>query len=659
MCSKDNENQIDESKMIKVTIDGVETEVPYGTTILTAARKMGVHIPTLCYHDDLCIAGSCRMCVVEAQGSRASKIQAACAFPIVEELTVLTSTPRIRKARQTIVDMMISQHIGECYNCPKNGECELQKLAELYGSGKYTFRPASQPEFEIDKSSKSVIRDMNKCIKCGRCTRACGDMLQVGAIHMSGRGVERKVQTMNDLPLGSSKCIDCGQCVTHCPVGALSINTHEEAVWAAIDNPAKHVVIQTAPSVRVAIGEEFGYAPGTLLTKEIVSGLRKMGFDKVFDTNFGADMTIVEEGVEFLQRLEKSSKGEDVVFPQMTSCCPGWVSYVENYYPEFIPNLSSTKSPIQIQGAAIKTYYAEKNGINPEDIVSVSMTPCTAKKFEAQRDEMNDSGFQDVDLTITTREVAKMMKKVGITDITKEKKEEYDDIFGKETGSGVIFGTTGGVMESALRTVIEMVTGEEGMERLFKHADIKPVRGFAGIKMATIEINDVVSEVPGFVSDAFSSFDFAKGAKIKVIVANGIANAKQILEGLKNGDERFAGTHFIEVMTCPGGCLGGGGQPVPLNDEVRHARMEGIYKLDEIAECRASYKNPAVVNIYKDFIKGSPSTGEAHHLFHTSYKKVDGEQVVVQDPCAEDCDPSGCGACKLSCPVEESDEYKA
>ncbi len=657
MCDQDKDNQIDESKMIKITIDGIEAEVPYGTTILKAAKELGVHIPTLCYHDDLCISGSCRICVVEAQGSRASKIQASCCFPIVEPLTVKTTSPRIRKARQTIVDMLISQHIGECYNCPKNGECELQKLAELYGSNKYHFRPASQPDFEIDSSSKSVVRDMNKCVKCGRCTRACGDMLQIGAIHMDGRSIERRIQTMDNLPLGSSKCVNCGQCITHCPVGALSINSHEDSVWAAIDDPTKHVVVQTAPAVRVAVGEEFGLEPGSLLTKEIVTGLRKIGFDKVFDTNFGADMTIVEEAVEFLQRLQKKSKGEDVVFPQMTSCCPGWVSYIENFYPEFIPNLSTTKSPIQIQGPAIKTYYAEKEGIDPANIVSVSMTPCTAKKFEAQRDEMNASGYQDVDFSITTREVARMMKKVGITDLSKEKKEDYDDIFGQETGSGIIFGATGGVMDSALRTVIELVTGEEGMQKLFKHADIKPVRGLEGIKMATITIDKVVSEVPEFVKDAFDNFDFAKGASVTVAVANGIANAKQILEGLKSGDERFKDVAFIEVMACPGGCLGGGGQPIPINDEIRKARMEAIYKLDDVAEVRASYKNPAVINIYKDFIKGSPSTGKAHELFHTSYKARE-DKVEVQDPCAEDCDSSGCGSCKLSCPAEKDDEYK-
>ena len=656
MCNKDKEHEIDETKMVKVTVDGVETEVPYGTTILDAAKKLGVHIPTLCYHEDLCIAGSCRMCVVEAQGSRASKIQASCAFPVVEELTVQTNTARIRKARQTIVDMMISQHIGECYNCPKNGECDLQDLAGLYGSGRYHFRPSAQPEFEVDTSSKSVVRDMNKCIKCGRCTRACGDMMQIGAIHMDGRGADRKVQTMNDLPLGSSKCINCGQCITHCPVGALSTNTHEEAVWKAIDDPTKHVVIQTAPSVRVAIGEEFGHKPGTLLTNEIVSGLRKIGFDKVFDTNFGADMTIVEEAVEFLHRLEDKSKGEDVVFPQMTSCCPGWVSYIENFYPEFIPNLSSTKSPIQIQGPAIKTYYAEKEGIDPASIVSVSMTPCTAKKFEAQRDEMNASGYQDIDYSVTTREVARMMKKVGIVDLAKEKPSDYDDVFGQETGSGVIFGTTGGVMESALRTVIELVTGEAGLEKMFKHSDIKPVRGFQGIKMATIKIDEVVDTVPEFVEDAFDNFDFVKGASVTVAVANGIGNAKQILEGLKSGDERFKDVDFIEVMACPGGCLGGGGQPVPINDEVRKGRMEGIYKLDEISEVRASYKNPAVVNIYRDFIKGSPSTEKSHKLFHTHYKAKE-DEVVMQDPDSLDCDPTGCGSCKMKGPVEESDEY--
>ncbi|MCT4575356.1 MAG: [FeFe] hydrogenase, group A, partial [Alphaproteobacteria bacterium] len=448
-----------------------------------------------------------------------------------------------------------------------------------------------------------------------------------------------------------------GQCITHCPVGALSINTHENAVWDAIDNPNKHVVVQTAPAVRVAIGEEFGYAPGTVLTKEIVTALRKIGFDKVFDTTFGADMTIVEEGVEFLQRLEKKSKGEDVVFPQMTSCCPGWVSYIENFYPEFIPNLSTTKSPIQIQGAAIKTYYAEKNGINPEDIVSVSMTPCTAKKYEAQREEMNDSGYQDVDLTITTREVAKMMKKAGVMDITKEPKSEYDDIFGKETGSGVIFATTGGVMESALRTVIEIVTGEEGLEKLFTHADIKPVRGFDGIKTAKIKIENVVSKVPEFVKDAFDNFDFVKGVEVNVMVANGIANAKKILEGLKSGDEIFSNIDFIEVMACPGGCLGGGGQPVPVNDEIRKARMEGLYKLDAGAETRISYKNPAVVDIYNDFVEGSPSTGKSHKLFHTSYKARD-EEVVVQDSESPDCDPSKCGSCKLKEPIKENDEYK-
>jgi len=657
MCSSEENNIVDENRKIKITIDGVETEVAYGTTVLQAARDLGIYIPTLCYHEDLCVAGSCRLCMVEAQGSRKNKMQASCCFPVFEEMEIVTNSARIRKARQTIVDMMISQHIGECYNCPKNGNCELQKLAELYGSGKYTFRPASQPQFEVDNSSKAVVRDMNKCVKCGRCVRACGDMLQVGAIHMDGRGAERKVQTMGDLPLGSSKCISCGQCVTHCPVGALSIKSQEDMVWAAIDNPNKHVVVQTAPAVRVAIAEEFGYAPGQLVTKEMVTALRKIGFDKVFDTNFGADMTIVEEGVELLQRLKKRADGEDVVFPQMTSCCPGWVAYVENYYPEFIPNLSTTKSPIQIQGAAIKTYYAEKNGINPEDIVSVSMTPCTAKKVEASREEMNDSGYQDIDFSITTREAARMMKKAGVRDITKEKQENYDDIFGQETGSGVIFGATGGVMESALRTVLELVTGDD-LKGIFEHADIKPVRGFDGIKSATVSIDKVVDKVPEFIQDAFDSFDFLKGAKIKVVVANGIGNAKVVLESIKNGEETFKYTDFLEVMTCPGGCLAGGGQPVPINNEVRKGRMEGLYKLDEISEVRESYKNPAVIHIYDEFIKGCPSSEKAHHLFHTSYVNRKDEVCEEQDPESCDCDPSKCGSCKLKEPVKEDTEYK-
>jgi len=600
---------------IGVNIDGFEVKVPLGTTILEAAKRAGVRIPTLCHHPDLCVAGVCRICSVEVEGQRT--LQAACAFPITTPLKVKTHTQKVRQARRHILDLMLSEHCGDCYTCGRNGNCELQTLAKEYGVDSFRFGRQEKPLHEIDHSSYSVVRDNNKCILCRRCVRTCLDLQEVGTIEVLGRSHLSHVGTFLDKPLGDVVCINCGQCINRCPTGALRAKDQTDEVWAAIEDPKKHVVIQTAPSPRAAIGECFGLAPGTAMTFQLNTALRMAGFDQVFDTNFTADLTILEEGTELLLRLKQALLLHEpgVVFPQFTSCSPGWVKYLEHFYPEYIPNLSTAKSPQQMFGSVIKTYYAEKKGLDPRDIVTVALMPCSAKKFECNRPEMADSGHKDVDYGLTTRELAKMISEAGI-DLPHLPKSEFDSPFGTPSGSGIIFGATGGVMEAALRTVIELVVGVK-VEDLFEHADILPVRGFEGVRYVELVIPQV-GPVPDLLKPLFPSWDFLKGATLKVAVAHGTANAKKVMEDIKAGGQ-FSKCHFIEFMGCPGGCLGGGGQPIPTTPEIRQARAKAIYGEDASYEIRKSHENPDVLKLYTEFLTDGPCGHRSHQLLHTDY----------------------------------------
>jgi NADH-quinone oxidoreductase subunit G/[NiFe] hydrogenase diaphorase moiety small subunit len=600
---------------ITINIDGQDVKVPMGTTVLDAARRIGVRIPTLCHHPDLCVAGVCRVCVVEVDGQRA--LQAACAFPITSSLKVKTHTRKVRQARRHILDLLLSTHYGECYSCKRNNNCELQSLAKEYGVDFYRFGHVTESQVPKDESSYSVIRDMDKCILCRRCVRTCIDVQEVGVLEAVGRSDKTRIATYLDKPLGDVVCINCGQCINRCPTGALHANDASDEIWRAIDDPTKHVVIQTAPSPRAGIGECFGCEPGTPMTYQMNTALRLCGFDKVFDTNFSADLTILEEGTELLGRLHKALvKGEPVAFPQFTSCSPGWVKYLEHFYPEYIPNLSSAKSPQQMFGAVIKTYYAKANNVDPKDIVTVALMPCSAKKFECNRPEMADSGFKDVDYGLTTREMAQMIKEAGIH-LPDMPKGDFDDPFGTATGSGVIFGATGGVMEAALRTVVEFVCGVK-VEKLFDHANIVPVRGFEGVRYVELPITAVNPEVPAIIRHLIPSFDFLKGATLKVAVAHGTANARKIMEDIKAGG-KFSECHFIEFMGCPGGCIGGGGQPIPTSPEIRAARARAIYAEDAECAVRKSHENPAVLKLYGEFFTDGPCGHLSHKLLHTHY----------------------------------------
>jgi len=602
--------------LIKVIIDDKEIKVPMSTTILEAAKMLGINIPTLCYHEDLCISGVCRICVVEIDGYRT--LQASCAFPITAPITVHTHTRKVRQARRHILDLLLSNHYGECYSCVRNNNCELQTLANEYGVDFYRFGHVEEPTYGRDNSSYAIVRDMDKCIMCRRCVRTCIDLQEVGVYEALGKGDQTHIGTFMDNPMAELICINCGQCINRCPTGALHANDPSDDIWAAIDDPNKHVVIQTAPAPRSAIGECFGLEPGTPLTFEMNTAMRYCGFDKVFDTNFTADLTIIEEGTELILRLYKALvKKEQEFLPQFTSCSPGWVKYIEHFYPELLPNMSSAKSPQQMFGAVIKTYYAQMHNIDPADIVTVALMPCTAKKFECNRPEMSDSGFKDIDYGLTTRELAQMFKETGI-DLVNMEKSDFDDPFGTRTGSGVIFGATGGVMESAIRTVFELVTGKK-IESLFDHANIIPVRGFEGVKYAEVPITEV-GPVPDILKHLVPDWNWLKGVTLKVAVCHGTANAKRVLDNIKEGG-KLSECHFIEFMACPGGCLGGGGMPIPTNEKIREARAKAIYAEDEAAEVRKSYENPAVAKIYGEFLTDGPCGHKSHKLLHTHYIK--------------------------------------
>ncbi|MCL5734542.1 MAG: NADH-dependent [FeFe] hydrogenase, group A6 [Actinobacteria bacterium] len=599
---------------ITVTIDGIETKVPLGTTILEAAKSIGVKIPTLCYHPDLEIAGICRICVVEVEGQRT--LQAACAYPITDPIRINTYSRAVRLARRNVLDLILSEHCGDCYSCMKNGNCELQSLAEEYGVDEFRFGHLEVP-VPVDDSSYSVVRDMNKCIRCRRCVRTCIDLQEVGVYEAVNRSNRVSIETFLDKPLLTVPCINCGQCINRCPTGALYAKPALHAVWKAIDDPAKHVIIQTAPSPRAAMGEMFGLEPGTTVTYQMNTALKRMGFEHVFDTNFTADLTIIEEGTELILRLYKALVQGDtsVALPQFTSCSPGWVKYAEHFWPEFIPNLSTAKSPQQMFGALIKTYYAEKMGLDPASVVSVALMPCSAKKFECNRPEMNDSGYKDVDFGLTTRELGSMFRQAGLH-VPTMPKSDFDDPFGGATGSGLIFGATGGVMESALRTVLELVTGRK-LETIYEHGDIIPVRGFEGVRYAELTI-DEVGPVPSILAHLVPDWEWLRGATLKVAIAHGTANARKVMEDIKAGGH-FSKCHFVEFMACPGGCLGGGGQPIPTSKEIRSARARAIYGEEKTLDVRKSFENPAVVRIYEEFLTDGPCGHKSHELLHTGY----------------------------------------
>lgn len=602
---------------VSVEINEKKIVVPLGTTILEACKMVGISIPTLCHHEDLCIAGVCRICVVEIEGMRT--LQASCAFPITAPMKIKTSTPMVRKARRHIIDLLLSEHYGECYSCFRNGKCELQALAKEYGVDDFTFGHVDHQVHEIDNSSFSVVRDMNKCVLCKRCVRTCIDLQEVGVLETVNRGDKTTVSTFLDKPLADVICINCGQCINRCPTAALRANDPSDEIWAAIDDPKKHVIIQTAPSPRAAIGEEFGLGAGHSMTRELNTALRRIGFDKIFDTNFTADLTIIEEGTELILRLYKALvKKVDVALPQFTSCSPGWVKFIEHYYPEYLENLSSAKSPQQMFGTLLKTFYAKKSGIDPNDIVSVAVMPCSAKKFECNRPEMKSSGYKDVDYGLTTRELARMIREAGIN-LPEMPKSDFDNPFGEATGAGLIFGATGGVMEAAIRSVVEFVLGKKA-EDIFEKANIIPLRGFDGIKYMEIPIGDKVGEVPDILKPLVPNWDWLKGATLKIAVAHGTANAKKIMDDIKSGG-KFSECHFIEFMACPGGCIGGGGQPIPTTPEIRKLRAKAIYAEDESLEIRKSHENPFVQKIYQEFLTDGPCGHISHKLLHTHYTK--------------------------------------
>jgi len=603
--------------MVKITLDELTLDVTYGTTILEAARKLNIKIPTLCYHEDLCVAGVCRICVVEIEGQRT--LQAACAFPITAPIKISTYSPKVRKARRHNLDLMLKHHQGECYSCVRSNNCELQSLAKEYGVDFYRFGHITETHHQVDKSSYSVVRDMNKCILCRRCVRTCIDLQEVGVLEATNRGLHTEISTFADMPLGEVICINCGQCINRCPVGALRAKDPSDEIWAAIDDPQKHVIIQTAPSPRAAIGECFGLPPGTRVTRELNTALRRCGFDKVFDTNFAADLTIIEEATELLSRLKKSlvDKDDGIKLPQFTSCSPGWVKFCEHFYPGFNDHLSSCKSPQQMFGALLKTWYAGKSGIDPKDIVTVALMPCSAKKFECNRPEMTSSGYKDIDYGLTNRELAQMIMETGL-DLPKLPPSDFDAPVGEASGAGLIFGASGGVMEAALRTAVELVTGSK-TENIFKNLDIIPVRGLEGIRYYEIPIGQTAA-VPELLQKAvgMKSFDFLRGATLKVAVAHGTANARKVMENIKAGG-KFSEAHFIEFMACPGGCLGGGGQPIPTSPAIRAARTKAIYQGDAELKLRKSHENETVIKLYEEFLKDGPCGKESHHLLHTHY----------------------------------------
>lgn len=568
-------------EMITLTINGQTVQAPKNATILEAARSAGIHIPTLCYHSELAPEGACRLCVVEATGART--LVASCVYPVAEGMVVKTNTDKVRAARRMVVELLLANHPKDCLACQKSGDCELQNIAADLGLRKIRFEGGARKAHTIDASNPCLVRDQEKCILCGRCIRVCRDVQGMSVYSFAERGFDTIVSTAFEQDLGKVECSYCGQCASVCPTGAIVEKDDTEKVWSAINDPDKIVIVQTAPAVRVALGEELGMEPGSIVTGKMVAALRNLGFDKIFDTNFSADLTIMEEGHEFLHRLTNGG-----VLPMITSCSPGWVNMIELKYPDLLPHLSSAKSPQQMFGAIAKTYYAEKAGIDPAKIVSVSVMPCTAKKAEAARPEMNASGYRDVDVVITTRELGRMIREAGL-DFKHLPEDSYDSPLGTGTGAAVIFGTTGGVMEAALRTVADVLTGEN---------------------LQTVDYNDVL----GMEQTREAELTIA-GNTVKIAVVHTLASARKILERIRAGEADY---QFIEVMACPGGCIGGGGQPIPVNAEIRRARREGLFDCDSANELRKSHENPEIKELYDTWL-GKPLGEKAHSLLHTHY----------------------------------------
>ena len=573
---------------ITIKINGVEVSAPAGSTILEAARYAGIEIPTLCYLKDINEIGACRMCVVEVKGARS--LVAACVYPINPGMEVFTNTPAVQESRKKTLQLMLSNHERKCLSCVRSNNCELQTLCKELGVDDETYYDGTKIKYELDTSAAHMVRDNNKCILCRRCTAVCDKVQGIGVIGANERGFKTFIGSAFEMGLGETSCVSCGQCIAVCPTGALYEKDSIDEVLAAIDDPEKYVCVQTAPAVRAALGEEFGYPMGTDVEGKMVSALRMIGFDKVFDTDFSADLTIMEEAHEFVSRVQNGG-----VLPMITSCSPGWIKYCEHYFPDMTENLSSCKSPQQMFGAVLKTYYAEKMGIDPKKIVSVSVMPCTAKKFEIGRDDESAAGVPDVDYALTTRELARMIKRLGIK-FTELPDGQFDDPLGESTGAAVIFGATGGVMEAALRTAVETLTGEE-----LTKLDFEEVRGTDGIKEAVYNV---------------------AGMDVKVAVASGLGNARELLNKVKSGEADY---HFIEIMGCPGGCVNGGGQP-QVSGEVRNTvdvqgiRASVLYANDAAKTIRKSHENPSIKKIYDEYF-GEPGSHKAHEVLHTTYVK--------------------------------------